>query len=54
MMRLKTLAFFAMTLLLVALALNAPVAAAHEESGTWKMDPAKSTYSPGQQRRVSP
>ena len=46
-MRLKTLAAFAMTLLLVALALNVPVAAADEQSGTWKMDPAKSTYSPG-------
>src|SRR3984893_9099607 len=46
-MRLKTLAAFAMTLLLVALALNVPVAAADEQSGTWKMDAAKSTYSPG-------
>ena len=46
-MRLKTLAAFATTLLLVALSLNAPVAAADEQSGTWKMDPAKSTYSPG-------
>ena len=46
-MRLKTLAAFAMTLLLVALALNVPVAAADQQSGTWKMDPAKSTYSPG-------
>jgi hypothetical protein len=47
MMRIKTLAAFAMTLLLVALALNVPVAAADQQSGTWKMDPAKSTYSPG-------
>src|SRR6266404_5669883 len=46
-MRIKTLAAFAMTLLLVALALNVPVAAADQQSGTWKMDPAKSTYSPG-------
>jgi hypothetical protein len=46
-MRLKTLAAFVMTLLLVALALNVPVAAADQQSGTWKMDPAKSTYSPG-------
>ena len=42
-MRLKTLAAFAMALLLVALALNVPVAAADQQSGTWKMDPAKST-----------
>jgi hypothetical protein len=47
MMRIKTLAAFAMTLLLVAFALNVPIAAADEQSGTWKMDPAKSTYSPG-------
>jgi hypothetical protein len=46
-MRIKTLAAFAMTLLLVALALNVPVAAADQQSGTWKMDPAKSNYSPG-------
>ena len=46
-MRLKTLAAFAMTPLLVALALNGPVAAADQQSGTWKMHPAKSTYSPG-------
>jgi hypothetical protein len=46
-MRIKTLAGFAMTLLFVALALNVPVAAADQQSGTWKMDPAKSTYSPG-------
>ena len=46
-MRLKTLAAFATALLLVALALNVPVAAADQQSGTWKMDAAKSTYSPG-------
>ena len=46
-MRLKTLAAFAMTLLLVALALNVPVAAADQQSGVWKMDPAKSKYDPG-------
>ena len=47
MMRMKTLAALATTLLLVALALNVPVAAADTQSGTWKMDPAKSKYDPG-------
>jgi hypothetical protein len=46
-MRIKIVAALAATLLLVALALNAPAAAADQQSGTWKMDPAKSTYSPG-------
>jgi len=46
-MRIKMFAAFVTTLLLVALALNVPVAAADQQSGTWKMDPAKSTYSPG-------
>ena len=46
-MRIKTMAAFAATLLLVALALNVPVAAADQHSGTWKMDPAKSKYDPG-------
>jgi hypothetical protein len=46
-MRIKTLAGFAMTLLFVALALNVPVAAADQQSGVWKMDPAKSKYDPG-------
>jgi hypothetical protein len=46
-MRIKTLAAFATTLLLVALALNVSAAAADQQSGTWKMDPAKSNYSPG-------
>src|ERR1700730_8642879 len=46
-MRIKTLAAFAMTLLFVALALNVPVAAADQQSGVWKMDPAKSKYDPG-------
>ena len=36
-----------MTLLFVALALNVPVAAADQQSGVWKMDPAKSKYDPG-------
>jgi len=38
---------FATTLLLVALAVNIAVAAADQHSGTWKMNPAKSKYSPG-------
>ena len=46
-MRIKTLGAFAMTLLFVALALNVPVAAADQQSGVWKMDPAKSKYDPG-------
>ena len=46
-MRIKTLAAFATTLLLVALALNVAAAAADQHSGTWKMNPAKSKYSPG-------
>src|SRR6266404_212933 len=46
-MRIKTLAVFATTLLLVALALNVPAAAADQQTGTWKMDPAKSKYDPG-------
>jgi len=46
-MRINTLAALATTLLLVALALNVPVAAADTHSGTWKMDPAKSKYEPG-------
>jgi hypothetical protein len=46
-MRIKTLAAFATTLLLVALALNVSAAAADKQSGTWKMDSAKSQYSPG-------
>jgi hypothetical protein len=47
-MRIKTFAAFATTLLLVALVLNvAAAAAADQHSGTWKMNPAKSKYSPG-------
>jgi hypothetical protein len=46
-MRIKMFAAFATTLLLVALALNVSAAAADQQSGTWKMNPAKSTYSPG-------
>ena len=46
-MGIKKFAAFATTLLLVALALNASAAPADQQSGTWKMNPAKSKYSPG-------
>ena len=46
-MRIKMFAALATTLLLVALALNVSAAPADEHSGTWKMNPAKSNYSPG-------
>ncbi len=47
-MRIKSFAAFGTTLLLVALAVNvAAAAAADQQSGTWKMNPAKSKYSPG-------
>ncbi len=46
-MRIKMFAAFATTLLLVALALSVSAAAADQQSGTWKMNPAKSKYSPG-------
>ncbi len=46
-MRTKSFVAFATTLLLVALAVNVAVAAADQHSGTWKMNPAKSKYSPG-------
>jgi len=35
------------TLVLVALALSVAARAADQQSGTWKMNPAKSTYNPG-------
>jgi hypothetical protein len=47
MMRMKRFATFGTTLLLVALALSVSAAAADPQSGTWKMNPAKSNYSPG-------
>jgi hypothetical protein len=47
MMRMKRFATFGTTLLLVALALSVTAAAADPQSGTWKMNPAKSKYSPG-------
>ena len=46
-MRIKMFASLATTVLLVALVLNASAAPADEHSGTWKMNPAKSNYSPG-------
>jgi hypothetical protein len=38
---------FIAVLLLAAVALNISAAAADQQSGTWKMNPAKSKYSPG-------
>jgi hypothetical protein len=46
-MRIKMVAALATTLLLVALVLNVSAAPADEHSGTWKMNPTKSNYSPG-------
>jgi hypothetical protein len=46
-MRIRRFAAFVTTLLLLALAANARAAAADQQSGTWKMNPAKSKYSPG-------
>jgi hypothetical protein len=46
-MRIKRFAVLAMTLLLVTLALSVAARAADQHSGTWKMNPAKSKYSPG-------
>ena len=46
-MRTKRFVAFATTLLFAALAVNVAVAAADQHSGTWKMNPAKSKYSPG-------
>jgi len=45
-MRIKTFVVSAIAVLLVALAWNL-AAAADEQSGTWKMNPEKSKYSPG-------
>ena len=46
-MRIKRFAVLATTLLLVTLALSVAARAADQHSGTWKMNPAKSKYSPG-------
>jgi ABC-type glycerol-3-phosphate transport system substrate-binding protein len=47
MMRTRSLIVFVMMLLLVALAVNFAAAAADPQTGTWKMNAAKSKYSPG-------
>jgi len=46
-MRNKRLAGFATLMLLIALTLVVAAAAADQLSGTWKMNPEKSKYSPG-------
>ncbi len=46
-MRTKRFAVFTTAVLLVALALAVTAAAADQHSGTWKMNPDKSKYSPG-------
>ncbi len=46
-MRTNRFAIFTTLLLLGALALAVTAAAADQHSGTWKMNPAKSKYSPG-------
>ena len=46
-MRIKMFAALATTLLFVALVLSVSAAPVDEHSGTWKMNPAKSNYSPG-------
>src|ERR1700730_16659577 len=45
-MRINRYVIFSATLL-VALALSVTLAVADQHSGSWKMDPAKSKYSPG-------
>ena len=51
-MRTKKFVDFATTLLIVALAVNFAIAAADQHSGTWKMNPAKSKYSPGPAAKI--
>ncbi len=46
-MRMKKFCVLVTTLVLVALALSVAARAADQQSGTWKMNPAKSTYNPG-------
>ena len=46
-MRIKRFAASGTTLLLAALAMNVAAKAVDQQSGTWKMNPAKSKYSPG-------
>jgi len=47
MMRTRSFAFAIAAMLLVALAVSVSIAAADEQSGTWKMNSAKSKFSPG-------
>jgi hypothetical protein len=47
MMRTRSFAVVIAVMLLVTLAAYVPVATADEQSGTWKLNPAKSKYSPG-------
>jgi len=47
MMRINRFAAFTTALLLVALVLAVTAVAADQHSGTWKMNPEKSKYSPG-------
>jgi uncharacterized protein YodC (DUF2158 family) len=46
-MRINRYGIFTVMLVLVAFALSVMPAAADQHSGTWKMNPAKSKYSPG-------
>lgn len=46
-MHIKKFAAFTTTLLFLVLALGVVARAADQHSGTWKMNPTKSTYSPG-------
>jgi len=46
-MRIKLFAVFVTSMLLVAFALKLAAAAPDQHSGTWKLNPAKSSYSPG-------
>jgi hypothetical protein len=46
-MRIKKFALWATTLLFAAIMLSVATRAADVHSGTWKMNPAKSKYSPG-------
>jgi hypothetical protein len=46
-MRIERFAAVATTLVFVVLALGVVASAADQHSGTWKMNPAKSKYSPG-------
>ena len=46
-MRIKAFVLSAIVVLIVALSWNLAAAAADQHSGTWKMNPEKSKYSPG-------